>query len=143
MIITEKTGKIKLVNIKNKKLNIIKHNINYIVDGQGGLLDIIYKDEPIHIRFEVARKSNNDPIKLMTVKDCCSEEEILTKLIKQMNKFKYPLEMFLKNISKSFIQHGINRLETFHNNSLTIVKDMDTTLHTKWNMAQKKSKEIT
>ena len=29
---------------------------------------------------KILRKSNNDPIKLMTVKDCCSEEEILTQL---------------------------------------------------------------
>ena len=43
-------------------------------------LDILYKDEPIHIKLEILRNSNNDPIKLMTVKDCCSEEEILTKL---------------------------------------------------------------
>ena len=43
-------------------------------------IDILYKDEPIHIKFEVLRNSNNDPIKLLTVKDCCSEEEILTKL---------------------------------------------------------------
>ena len=43
-------------------------------------LDILYKDERIHIKLEILRNSNNDPIKLMTVKDCCSEEEILTKL---------------------------------------------------------------
>ena len=43
-------------------------------------LDIIYKDNRIHIKFEVVRKSNKDPIKLMSMKDCCSEEEILTKL---------------------------------------------------------------
>ena len=43
-------------------------------------LDILYKDEPIHIKLEILRNSNNDPIKLMSVRDCCSEEEILTKL---------------------------------------------------------------
>ena len=55
LIVTEKTGKIKLINIKNKKLNIINHNINYIVDGQGGLLDIIYKDNFVWISYSENR----------------------------------------------------------------------------------------
>ncbi len=57
LIITEKTGKIKLVNIKNKKLNIINHNINYIVDGQGGLLDIIYNDKFVWVSYSEHRGS--------------------------------------------------------------------------------------
>ena len=45
LIITEKIGKIKLINIETGNINEIKHNINFLVDGQGGLLDIIYKDQ--------------------------------------------------------------------------------------------------
>ncbi len=57
LIVTEKTGKIKLINIKNKKLSIINHNINYIVDGQGGLLDIIYKDNFVWVSYSENRGS--------------------------------------------------------------------------------------
>ncbi len=41
VLITEKEGDILLANIKNKDVRKIKHNLNYKVDGQGGLLDII------------------------------------------------------------------------------------------------------
>ena len=57
LIVTEKTGKIKLINVKNKKLSIINHNINYIVDGQGGLLDIIYKDNFVWVSYSENRGS--------------------------------------------------------------------------------------
>ena len=44
LIITEKTGKIKIVNIISEEVYEIEHNLNYFVHGQGGLLDIIYQD---------------------------------------------------------------------------------------------------
>ena len=40
LIITEKTGKIKIVNIITEEVNEVEHNLNYFVHGQGGLLDI-------------------------------------------------------------------------------------------------------
>ena len=51
MIITEKEGKIKIVNIKNKNISIVDHNLNFLVDGQGGLLDIIYKENYFWISY--------------------------------------------------------------------------------------------
>jgi glucose/arabinose dehydrogenase len=51
MIITEKDGKIKIVNIKNKNISIVDHNLNFLVDGQGGLLDIIYKEDYFWISY--------------------------------------------------------------------------------------------
>ena len=51
IIITEKNGKIKIVNIFSKKMQDIKHNLNFLVDGQGGLLDIIYQDNQIWISY--------------------------------------------------------------------------------------------
>ena len=57
LIITEKIGKIKLVNIENGNINNIKHNINFIVDGQGGLLDVIYKDEYLWVSYSEDRGS--------------------------------------------------------------------------------------
>ena len=44
IIITEKSGKIKVVNIVSKEVTEIKHNLNFLEVGQGGLLDIIHQD---------------------------------------------------------------------------------------------------
>ncbi len=51
LIITEKTGKIKIVNIVSKEVYEIQHNLKYFVVGQGGLLDIIYKDKHVWISY--------------------------------------------------------------------------------------------
>ncbi len=51
MIITEKKGKIKIVNIFSKKILEVKHNLNFLEHGQGGLLDIIYQDGTIWISY--------------------------------------------------------------------------------------------
>ena len=51
IIISEKSGKIKIVNIENSNTNEINHNLNFLEDGQGGLLDIIYKDGFIWISY--------------------------------------------------------------------------------------------
>ena len=51
IIITEKEGKIKIIDLPSKKISSIEHNLNYLVHGQGGLLDIIYKDEKLWISY--------------------------------------------------------------------------------------------
>ena len=55
LIITEKTGKIKIVNITSKEAYEVKHNLNYFVHGQGGLLDIIYQNENLWISYSENR----------------------------------------------------------------------------------------
>ena len=55
LIITEKSGKIKIVNINSKKILEIKHNLNFLNVGQGGLLDIIYQDNKIWISYSEDR----------------------------------------------------------------------------------------
>ena len=42
LLITEKSGKIKLINLNSKKISEIGHNLNYLEHGQGGLLDILF-----------------------------------------------------------------------------------------------------
>lgn len=42
IIVTEISGKIKLININNKSVKDIDHNLNILVYGQGGLLDILF-----------------------------------------------------------------------------------------------------
>ena len=44
IIITEKKGKIKIININSNEIFEITHNLNFIVHGQGGLLDILFND---------------------------------------------------------------------------------------------------
>jgi quinoprotein glucose dehydrogenase len=51
IIITEKSGKIKIINIVNSSTNEIEHNLNFLQHGQGGLLDIIYKEGFIWISY--------------------------------------------------------------------------------------------
>ena len=49
IIITEKSGKIKLINLINNSVTEIKHNLKILEDGQGGLLDILYKDNTVWV----------------------------------------------------------------------------------------------
>ncbi len=51
IIVTEKNGKIKIINISSKKVSEVQHNLNYFVHGQGGLLDIIYKNNYLWISY--------------------------------------------------------------------------------------------
>ena len=51
LLITEKSGKIKLISLNSKKISKVNHNLNYLEVGQGGLLDILSKDSFIYISY--------------------------------------------------------------------------------------------
>ena len=55
IIITEKSGKIKIVNVISKNISEIKHNLNFLEVGQGGLLDIIHQDSALWISYSENR----------------------------------------------------------------------------------------
>jgi len=55
IIITEKSGKIKIVNVVLKEVSKIKHNLNFLEVGQGGLLDIFYQDRTLWISYSENR----------------------------------------------------------------------------------------
>jgi len=55
IIITEKSGKIKIVNISTNEAIQVEHNLNFLEHGQGGLLDILYKDNFIWISYSEKR----------------------------------------------------------------------------------------
>ena len=55
IIITEKNGKIKIVNIISKKILEVKHNLNFLNVGQGGLLDIIYRNNNLWVSYSEDR----------------------------------------------------------------------------------------
>ena len=58
LIITEKNGKIKLYNLKKKKISYIQHNLNIYNHGQGGLLDIVYKNNVIWVSYSEKLKNS-------------------------------------------------------------------------------------
>ena len=55
LIITEKSGKIKILDINTQKIYDIEHNLNYLEHGQGGLLDILYKDNFVYTSYSENR----------------------------------------------------------------------------------------
>ena len=55
IIISEKSGKIKIININSKKILEVKHNLNFLNVGQGGLLDIIHQNNILWISYSEDR----------------------------------------------------------------------------------------
>ena len=51
LLITEKSGKIKLIDLNSKKISEINHNLKFREHGQGGLLDILFKDNFVYISY--------------------------------------------------------------------------------------------
>jgi len=51
IIVTEKSGKIKIINIVTKEILEVQHNLNFLEYGQGGLLDIIYQNNTVWISY--------------------------------------------------------------------------------------------
>jgi len=56
VLITEKSGNILLVNFSNKKTQKIKHNLNILEDGQGGLLEVLYYKDQVFVSYTEDRK---------------------------------------------------------------------------------------
>ena len=55
ILITEKSGKLLNLNLENKKISEIKHNLLVLEDGQGGLLDVLYHKEYVYISYSENR----------------------------------------------------------------------------------------
>ena len=55
LLITEKPGKIRFINLQNKTIKDIPHNLNILEDGQGGLLDILYQDNSVYVSYSENR----------------------------------------------------------------------------------------
>ena len=54
-LITEKSGNIIHINIQKIELQNIKHNLKVLDYGQGGLLDILFKDKNVYISYSEDR----------------------------------------------------------------------------------------
>ena len=57
VIVSDKEGSIVLVNIGNQTKKTVKHNLNYKVDGQGGLLEILKHKDYIYLCYTEDRGS--------------------------------------------------------------------------------------
>tara|TARA_Y100001970_G_scaffold282234_1_gene394644 strand:- start:2841 stop:3902 length:1062 start_codon:yes stop_codon:yes gene_type:complete len=55
VIITEKTGKLLILNLRNKDINEIKHELSIISLGQGGLLDVLYDKGQVYVSYSENR----------------------------------------------------------------------------------------
>mgnify|MGYP000961358870 CR=1 FL=1 len=55
IIFTEKSGKLYTLNLQNKKISKINHNLNVKDYGQGGLLDVLYNDRNVYISYSENR----------------------------------------------------------------------------------------
>ncbi len=55
LIVTEKSGQIKIINISTKEIFKVSHNLNFLEYGQGGLLDIIYNNDNLWVSYSENR----------------------------------------------------------------------------------------
>ena len=55
LLITEKSGKIKLINLLDNNIKEINHNLKVLEYGQGGLLDIIFKNNSVWVSYTEKR----------------------------------------------------------------------------------------
>ena len=51
ILLTEVSGNLKLINIESGSITEVKHNLKVLEDGQGGLLDILYKDGIVWVSY--------------------------------------------------------------------------------------------
>ena len=55
ILVTEKSGNLLKINLTNKKIDKLIHNLNVLEDGQGGLLDVLFKNNEIFVSYSENR----------------------------------------------------------------------------------------
>ena len=55
ILVTEKSGQILLIDLKKNKIKKIKHNLDILEDGQGGLLEILFYNEMVFVSYSENR----------------------------------------------------------------------------------------
>ena len=51
ILVTEKSGSLILIDINSRKKSEIVHNLDFYYYGQGGLLDVLYKDDYVYVAY--------------------------------------------------------------------------------------------
>ena len=57
LLVTEKPGTIKFLNLNEKKIKNLSHNLKILEDGQGGLLDILHKNGTVYVSYSEDRSN--------------------------------------------------------------------------------------
>ena len=68
VLVTEKSGNLILADLKNKKLKKLKHNLQILEDGQGGLLEVLYFDEKVFVSYSENLKNGNSSTSVASAK---------------------------------------------------------------------------
>ncbi len=67
-LITEKSGNLILVDLKNQKIKKIKHNLEILEHGQGGLLEVLYYNEEVFVSYSENLKNGNSSTSVASAK---------------------------------------------------------------------------
>ena len=51
ILVTEKPGNLLKINLSNKKIEKFNHNLDILEDGQGGLLEVLFKNNEIFVSY--------------------------------------------------------------------------------------------
>ena len=55
ILVTEKSGNLLKIDLKKKKIDKFKHNLNILADGQGGLLEVLFENNEIFVSYSENR----------------------------------------------------------------------------------------
>ena len=55
ILVTEKSGNLLKINLLNKKIDKLTHNLNILEDGQGGLLEVLFENSEIFVSYSENR----------------------------------------------------------------------------------------
>jgi len=59
VLVTEKSGNLYKINLINRKVDKLTHNLNLLEDNQGGLLEVIYNNKEIFVSYSENRGGGN------------------------------------------------------------------------------------
>ena len=68
VLVTEKSGNLILVDFNNQKIKKIKHNLEILEDGQGGLLEVLYYNGEVFVSYSENLKNGNSSTSVASAK---------------------------------------------------------------------------
>ena len=68
ILITEKSGKLQFINLQKKSIRSIRHNLDILEEGQGGLLDVLFDDGVIYVSYSEVRGKGKSSTSIATGK---------------------------------------------------------------------------
>ena len=68
ILVTEKSGNILLIDLNTKKTKKIKHNLQILEDGQGGLLEVLYYNDQVFVSYSENLKKGNSSTSVASAK---------------------------------------------------------------------------